>query len=264
MDRAAAGGLEAQTTRRVIDLNADLGEGEGSLSAAGDAGMLEIVTSVNIACGVHAGGPAMMRRTVDLAIERGIAIGAHPGLDDREGFGRRERPVVPADAYETVLYQIGALDAFVRAAGGRMTHVKPHGALYNMAARDSELADAIAAAVCDYDDTMALVGLAGSELVRVAEIRGLGVRSEVFADRRYGRDGYLVPRDVSGAVISDASVAARRVLAMLDGALPEDEAPGIAVVADTVCVHGDTPDSIAFARAVRSCLAGAGVVIAAA
>jgi 5-oxoprolinase (ATP-hydrolysing) subunit A len=242
-------------SERVVDLNADVGEGED----AADVEIMRVVTSVSIACGFHAGDPSTMRRTVDLALESGVAIGAHPGLDDREGFGRRARPLAPGEAYEIVLYQTGALDACVRAAGARLAHVKTHGALYNMAARDAALADAIASAVADYDDRLILFGLAGSELVRAAKIRGLPVASEVFADRRYGADGFLLDRENAGAFVTDATLSARRVLEMLDGRLPAAEAPGIAVAADTVCLHGDTPGAAAFARSLREALEGAGV-----
>lgn len=242
-------------TRTWIDLNADVGEGFD----AADAEIMRCVTSVSIACGFHAGDPSSMLRTVDLALERGVSIGAHPGLHDREGFGRRALPIGPRGAYEIVLYQVGALDAFVRAAGGRLAHVKPHGALYTMAARDPALSDAIASAVSDFDDRLVLFGLAGSELVRAAQRRGLAAAGEVFADRRYGADGHLLGREAPGALITDASHAVRRLLQMLSGSLPPDEAPGIAVAADTVCVHGDSPGAASFARALREGLERAGV-----
>jgi UPF0271 protein len=240
-----------------VDLNADVGEGD----PRADAELLRIVTSANIACGMHAGDPTTMRRTVELAVECDVAIGAHPSLADREGFGRRVIATSASEVYDLVLYQIGALGAIARAEGTSMTHVKPHGALYTMAARDPELADAIASAVCDLDDTLVLVGLAGSELVRAAEAHGLPVANEVFADRRYARDGYLLARDDPRALVVDARHAARRVLAMLDGHLPDDEAPSIAVVADTVCVHGDTPGAAMLARELRDQLERAGVTI---
>lgn len=255
MDPAAKSSVGGHAIDRAIDLNADVGEGDEAV----DAEMLRVVTSASVACGYHAGTPSTMRRTVDMALERGVAIGAHPGLHDRESFGRRMIAIAPCEAYEIVLYQVGALDAFVRAAGGRLRHVKPHGALYTMAARDGELADAIASAICDYDDTLTLVGLAGSELIRAAEMHGLPAANEIFADRRYARDGHLLPRDHPDALITDPEVAARRVLEMLDGHLPESEAPGIAVTADTVCVHSDTPGAGAFVSALRAALERASV-----
>jgi UPF0271 protein len=244
--------------QRVIDINADVGEGD----EAADAAILGFVSSANIACGVHAGDASTMRRTVERALECGVAIGAHPGLDDREGRGRTERSIAPCDAYDLTLYQVGALDAFVRAAGGRLAHVKPHGALYTIAARDRDIADAIASALCDYDDTLTLVGLAGSELVSAAELHGLPAASEVFADRRYDTTGHLLPRSHSDALVTDDEAVVRRVLAMLEGKLPDDEAPDIAITADTVCLHGDTPGAARLARTLRATLEAAGWKVA--
>ena len=252
MDRAAE-------SIRTIDMNADVGE---SLDGA-DLALIPLVTSVSIACGVHAGGASTMRRCVDRAVECGVAIGAHPGASDRGGMGRSATSIEPCEAYDLMLYQMGALEAFTHAAGARLSHVKPHGALYTMAARDPELADAIASAICDYDDTLVLYGLAGGELVRAAEAHGIPVASEVFADRRYERNGHLTARDRPDALITDAAVATARVLQMLDGRLPADEAPDIAVTADTICVHGDTPGAAQLASALRRALEGAGVRIGA-
>ena len=253
MDRAADGILIGRT----IDLNADAGEGFDAV----DAAIFPLVTSVSIACGMHAGGPSTMRRAVELALEHGVAVGAHPGLPDREGFGRRAIAITPAEAYDLVLYQLGAFGAIVRVEGATMAHVKPHGALYTMAARDAELADAIASAVCDFDDGLTLYGLAGSELIRAAEIHGLAAAGEVFADRRYGPDGHLLPRDHPDALVGDPVDAARRVREMLGGHLPSAEAPDIAIEADTVCLHGDSPGAGEFARRLREELLRMGLTI---
>lgn len=181
------------TTTPVIDLNCDMGEGFGAWTMGDDLALLDQVTSANIACGFHAGDPATMRRVVQAAAARGVQIGAHPGLPDLQGFGRRVMQVSPADAYAMVVYQVGALAGFARAAGTRLNHVKPHGALYNMAARDRALADALAQAVHDIDASLVFFGLAGSEMIRAAQARGLQAASEVFADRAYD-DGSLTPR----------------------------------------------------------------------
>ena len=246
----------------TIDLNCDMGESFGAWTMGDDDGVLAHVTSANIACGFHAGDPATMQRTVTAAVARGVAIGAHPSLPDLAGFGRREMRVSADDVYAMTLYQIGALDAFARAAGARVGHVKPHGALYNMAARDRAIADAIAAAVRDYDEALILVGLASSESTRAGEAAGLRVAHEAFADRRYEADGSLMPRGQRGAVIEgidDAvaqaiSIATRREATGAEGA--------IRIRADTICVHGDRPDAATFARRLRESLEATGVAVA--
>ena len=186
---------------KSIDLNCDLGESFGAWRMGDDAALLPLISSANIACGFHGGDPQIMARTVALAIEHDVAIGAHVSLPDLQGFGRREMRISTGEAHAMTLYQLGALHAFTRAAGTRLTHVKPHGALYNMAARDRALADAIADAVHQFDPTMRLVGLAGSALIDAGRTAGLSVAAEGFADRRYRADGSLQPRDESGAVI---------------------------------------------------------------
>ncbi|TNJ64977.1 LamB/YcsF family protein [Paenibacillus hemerocallicola] len=230
-----------------IDLNCDIGEGFGVYRTGEDERLLDVVTSANIACGFHAGDPATMLRTVRLCAERGVAIGAHPGLPDMTGFGRREMAISPQEAYEMTVYQLGALYGFVRAEGAVMRHVKPHGALYNMAAADAGLAEAIAEAVRRVDAALVLVGLAGSELVRAGAAAGLATAAEAFADRRYRQDGTLVPRREPGAMIGDAAEAVGQVLRL-----------AAAGQAQTVCVHGDGPHALEFASRVRQGLQQAG------
>jgi UPF0271 protein len=248
-----------------VDLNCDVGEG-----APDDAALIAVATSVNVACGLHAGDPATMRRTVALAAARGVAIGAHPGYPDREGMGRRDLGLSPDEAGDTILYQIGALDAFVRAAGARLAHVKLHGALYNTAARQAPLADAAARAVASASALSAggrpllFVGLAGTEHERAAARAGLPFAAEVFADRTVGPDGQLTPRADPGAFVRDPEEAARRVLGMLrDGRVETTAGTSLPVRADTVCLHGDSPGAAAFARVLADRLRAAGVTLAA-
>ena len=243
---------------KSIDLNCDMGESFGAWTMGQDDAVLAHVTSANIACGFHAGDPATMQRTVAAAVARGVAIGAHPSLPDLAGFGRREMRVTPAETYAMTLYQIGALAAIARAAGTKLHHVKPHGALYNMAARDRALADAIAGAVRDFDDTLIVVGLANSELPRAGEAAGLAVAHEAFADRRYEADGSLMARSKTGAVIDDVDAAAAQAVSIAT----RGEVGAIRVRADTICVHGDRADAAAFARRLREALDDAGVAIA--
>ena len=240
-----------------VDLNADLGEG-----APDDAELLALVSSANIACGWHAGDARLMQATVTAALARGVAIGAHPSYPDREHFGRREMQLPPADVQADLIYQIGALQALVRAQGGRLHHVKPHGALYNQAARDPALADAIAAAVRAVDPGLALYGLAGSELLRAACRAGLRAVAEVFADRGYRADGSLVPRSQRGAFIDDTDTAVARTLRMVrDGVVQAASGETVPLQAQTICLHGDGPHALAFARAIHAALASAGVQI---
>lgn len=238
-----------------VDLNADLGEG-----APDDADLLALVSSANIACGWHAGDARLMQRTVAAALDRGVALGAHPSYPDRENFGRREMQLSPDDVRADLIYQIGALDALVKAQGGRLHHVKPHGALYNQAARDPALADAIATAVLDVDPSLALYGLAGSELPRAAERAGLRAVAEVFADRGYRADGSLVPRSQPGAFVDDVDAAVARTLRMVrDGTVQAVTGETVPLRADTICLHGDGPHALAFARAIHAALTQAGV-----
>lgn len=233
-----------------IDFNCDLGEGCG-----GDAAIVPWISSASLACGFHAGGPETMRAAVALCLRHGVAIGAHPSLADREGFGRRMLEATPEQVYALTLYQAGALEAFVRAAGGRLHHLKPHGALYNLAAADAAIAEAIACAVRDFDRGLILYGLANSALTRAGESAGLRVVHEVFAERRYRADGSLVPRGEPGAVIRGLDEALAQVRAMLrEGVVVADSGERVPIRADTLCLHGDRADAAAFARALRGAL----------
>ncbi len=240
-----------------IDLNCDLGEGAGR-----DAELMPLITSANIACGAHAGDEATMRATVALALQHGVAIGAHPGFADRENFGRRELALTSKEVHALVLRQIHELQAIVRPAGARLAHVKPHGALYTMSARDAGLAGAIAAAIYEADPRLVLVGLAGSRLIEAGVAAGLSTASEVFADRTYQVDGSLTPRDRPDALITDANVAVAQVLRTVrDGTVRATDGSEVMIKADTVCLHGDGPHAVEFARAVRQGLAAAGIEV---
>ncbi len=237
-----------------IDLNADLGEGCGD-----DAAILERVSSANIACGWHAGDSDSMRLAVQAALRCGVAIGAHPGYADREHFGRREMQLPLDSVYSGVLYQIGALEAIVRVEGGRLVHVKPHGALYNQAARDPALADAIAQAVRDFDPALKLMGLAGSELIAAAGRHGLESISEVFADRAYLSSGALAPRGQPGAVIEDEGQALSQTLALARGErITTLDGGQLELRAESICLHGDGAHALAFATRIRDCLQSEG------
>ena len=247
-----------------VDLNCDIGESFGAWTLGADADVLSHVTSANIACGFHAGDPATMRKTVDLALERGVAVGAHPGLPDLAGFGRRVMEVTPGEAYEMVAYQVGALAAFAAARGTRLAHVKPHGALYNMAATRAPLADAIARAVRDVDRALMLFGLAGSRLISAARSAGIVAVEEVFADRRYAADGTLVSRSEKNAVIGDTDLAVRQAVRMVrEGKVTAIDGTEVRVRADTICIHGDTPGAAEHARALRAALSEAGIDVTA-
>lgn len=231
----------------AVDLNADLGEGCGS-----DAALLKLVSSANIACGFHAGDAETMLACVREALKNGVAIGAHPSFPDRENFGRTAMTLPPETVYAQMLYQIGALAAIVRAEGGQLSHVKPHGMLYNQAAKDRDLADAIARAVSTVDPDLILVGLAGSELIRAGTRYGLITREEVFADRGYQADGSLVPRTQAGALIADEDQALAQTLEMIQrGRVKSITGEWAAVHAQTVCIHGDGEHALAFARRLR-------------
>ena len=230
-----------------IDLNADLGEG-----CENDSALMPLITSANIACGFHAGDAQTMRQSVLLALKHGVAIGAHPSFPDRENFGRTAMQLPPEVVYAQMLYQIGALAAIARAEGGALTHVKPHGMLYNQAAKDPALAEAIASAVHRIDPLLILVGLAGSELIRAGVHYGLATREEVFADRGYLADGSLVPRSEAGALIHDDDEAVARTLEMvLNGRVMSRDGVWATVKAQTVCLHGDGAQALAFARRLR-------------
>jgi len=246
-----------------LDLNCDMGESFGPWRMGDDEAVLAHVTAANIACGFHAGDARTMHRTAELAHARGVAIGAHPSLPDLQGFGRREMKVAPQEVYDFILYQIGALAGICRALGARLRHVKPHGALYNMAARDAALAEAIARAVRDFDPHLVLYGLAGSQLVRAAQDAGLRAANEVFADRTYQPDGSLTPRSRADAMISDPVQALAQVERMLQGGeVVATDGSVVRIQADTLCIHGDEPGAATFARAIRHALEGWGVEVA--
>ena len=246
-----------------IDLNCDMGESFGAWTIGDDAGVMPWITSANIACGFHAGEFSTMRQTVLLAKHHGVAIGAHVSLPDLQGFGRRAMKVSPDEAHALTLYQIGALSAFARAVDMRIAHVKPHGALYNMAAKDAELADAIARAVRDFDAQIVLVGLAASELPRAGRALGLRVAHEAFADRLYEADGSLTPRGMEGAVIEDVDAAVAQAVRIATQGKVEIRTGGMReLCADTICVHGDRPDAALFARRLHDALTEAGVELA--
>lgn len=241
--------------KKKIDLNCDMGEGFGVWEMGDDFALLDQIDSANIACGWHAGDPERMKNLVAAAIHKNIFIGAHPSLPDLIGFGRREMAITPNDAYNFVMYQAGALKAFIDAKNGRLHHVKPHGALYNQAAKDLELAKAIAIAVKDLGGEIILYGLAGSCFVEAARLAGVTLWQEVFADRRYTSQGYLVSRSEPRALIEDEDEAARQALKMAtSGEVLSIDQKLVKLQADTLCIHGDGPSALDFARKIRSLL----------
>lgn len=242
---------------RTLDLNADLGEGMPH-----EAELFPLITSANIACGAHAGNESTMRSAVELGLRAGVALGAHPGFEDREHFGRRELAVTPQDVYELVLLQTRRLAGIAQGIGAHITHLKPHGALYNMAARNRPLADAIACAARDVGPALALVGLAGSELVQAGLDAGLNVVSEAFADRAYEPDGSLTPRHRGGAIIESPDAAIQQALRMaLEGVVRARDGREIRLKAATVCLHGDHPGAVVLAGRLRAALESAGIRI---
>lgn len=246
----------------AVDLNCDLGESFGLYRMGNDQAIMPFVSSVNIACGFHAGDPAVMRRTVEKAAELGVAIGAHPGLPDLQGFGRREMAVSPREVQDMVLYQVGALDAFTRAAGVRLSHVKLHGALYNMAATDPLLAQAVAEAVAAYNADLALFVPSGTPAVNAGQTAGLRVVEEAFADRGYRPDGLLAPRGTPGALLENAAAVAQRAVRLVKGGTVDSvDGSAVHIRCDTICLHGDGVHALEFAKAVRTALEEAGVVI---
>ena len=235
-----------------VDLNCDMGESFGRWELGADAEVMPHITSANIACGGHAGDPAVMRRTMRLAERHGVACGAHPGFADLAGFGRREIPITPAEATDLVLWQLGALTAIARSEGVTLRHVKPHGALYNMAARDTALGAAIADGVAQFDRSLVFFGLAGSPMLDAGRAAGLIVAAEGFADRAYEADGSLTPRAVPGAVIHDVSLVVRRAVRMVtESRVTARDGSEIRLQVATICVHGDTPGAADLARALR-------------
>ena len=246
--------------RSAIDLNSDLGEGFGAWRMGDDEALLAVVTSANIACGFHAGDPGTMRRTCRTAAERAVAIGAHVSYRDLAGFGRRPMRVPAQELADEITYQIAALDGFARLAGTRVRYVKPHGALYNTVAVDEEQAGALADAVHRYDPRMPVVGLAGSAGLRIAAERGLPVVAEAFADRAYTPAGTLAPRSQPGSVLHEAGEIVERCLAMVrEGRVAAVDGTPLALQADTVCVHGDTPGAVRIAQELRAGLLAAGI-----
>jgi UPF0271 protein len=242
-------------TNPRIDLNCDLGEGFGAYSLGDDAAIMPYVTSINIAAGFHAGDPSTIRKTLELASRHNVNVGAHPGFPDLVGFGRRNLAMSPQEVYDIVLYQIGAVYAFTRAAGLDLVHVKPHGALYNMAAKDRALADAVALATHRFDWNLVLVGLAGSELLHAGQAIGLRTASEGFLDRNYEFDGSLTPRDKSDAVIHDfESVSSRVVNWIREGIVMARTGERLALDVQTLCIHGDSPNAVALCQRARKAL----------
>ena len=247
-----------------VDLNCDMGESFGAYTIGADDAVFPFITSANIACGFHGGDPRVMRTTLAAARERGVAVGAHPGFQDLIGFGRRTMDVTPQEAYDLVVYQVGALLGFANAGGVRLQHVKAHGALYNMAAARADLAAAIARAVRDVDAGLVLFGLPGSNLISEAESIGLPTASEAFADRNYMPDGSLVSRRRPDAQVHDADEAVRRSIRMVrDGVVQAVDGKDIPIRADTICIHGDGPHAAEFARRLRTAFEDAGITVAA-
>lgn len=244
-----------------VDLNADLGEGFGAWTLGDDEALLDVVTSANVACGFHAGDPVIMRRTCESAARRGVTVGAQVGYRDLAGFGRRRIDVAADELAADVLYQLGALAAFAAAAGTRVAYVKPHGALYNTAADDPAQAGAVAAAVAAFDQSLPLLGLPDSALQHAATRHALPFVPEAFADRGYTPDGRLVPRDEPNALITDPAAAAAQALDIARGHVVAIGGDRVPVRARSICVHGDTPDAVRVARAVRTALETAGVAV---
>jgi UPF0271 protein len=243
---------------RQLDLNADVGEGDPQA----DEALIPLVTSVNVACGLHAGDAQTMRATVALAMRNGVAVGAHPGFNDREGFGRRRQQLTASEIRGLLLSQLGALDAIARTEGTALHHVKPHGALYNQAETDDALAVAIVAAIRVFDPTLRLVGRAGSAMERAARGASHPFLAEAFADRRYRADGTLLPRSEPGAVLADVEAVARQVRALVtDGEVRTSDGSRVEVSFQTLCVHGDTPGAATLARRIRQELDALGVSV---
>ncbi len=237
---------------KKIDLNCDMGESYGAWKMGADAGVMPYISSANIACGFHAGDPATIRKTVRLAVDSGVAVGAHPSLPDLMGFGRRVMRITPQDMYDLVVYQAGAVEAFARAAGAKLHHVKCHGALYNMAAMDEGLSEAMVRAVKDLGSGVILYALSLSRNFEIAKKAGIPVAGEVFGDRGYSDDGTLAPRDRPGGMIEDAEASARQVLGMIEeGYVTSLDGKRVPVAADTLCLHGDQPGAVAFAKNLR-------------
>ena len=246
----------------VVDLNADLGEGFGAWEMGDDDALLGVVTSANIACGFHAGDPSIMARVCERAAAEGVVIGAHVGYRDLAGFGRRAMDVAPSTVRDEVLYQLGALDGFARAAGARVRYVKPHGALYHRACAEADVAAAVVAAITRYGGGIGVLGLPGSALVAAAVAAGIPGWAEGYLDRAYGRDGALVPRGRPGAVLEDSTAIAERAVSMVrSGEVTAITGERVPVAVRSLCTHGDTPGAVATAAAVRRALEAAGIAV---
>lgn len=247
---------------KQIDLNCDLGESFGAYTIGLDAEVIPHITSANVACGYHAGDALVMSKTVALCRQNGVAVGAHPGYPDLVGFGRRNISASPAEVKAYVTYQVGALYAFCKALGVPLHHVKPHGAMYNMAAKDAALARAVCEGIYEFDPCLPILALSGSEMITAAQSLGLPCISEVFADRAYQPDGTLVPRSKPGAMIEDEALAVKRVVRMAcEGKVTAIDGTDIAIKAESVCVHGDGPKALEFTRKIRAALEAEGVSV---
>jgi UPF0271 protein len=255
--------MTPSSSNPTINLNADLGESFGAWRMGDDTALLQVIGSANIACGFHAGDPVVMRDTVRLALAQGVSLGAHPSYPDLQGFGRRAMQLTPREIEATLLYQIGALQAMAAAEGGRVTHVKPHGALNNLACADEAVAATVAQAVRSLDRDLILLAPALSALERAGEAAGLRVGREVFADRSYQSDGQLTPRSQAGAVLHQAQDCVAHVLRMLDaGGIVTAQGQCLPTRIDSICVHGDGPDAVASAQQLRLALQAAGCQLA--
>jgi UPF0271 protein len=249
---------------KMIDLNCDMGESYGAWKMGADAGVMPFISSANIACGFHAGDPATIRTTVRLALDSGVAVGAHPSLPDLMGFGRRVMRISPQEMYDLVVYQAGAVEAFARVAGAKLHHVKCHGALYNMAVNDEALSEAMVRAVKDLGPEVILYALSGSKTLEAGKKSGIRVLGEVFGDRGYSDDGTLAPRDKPGGMIEDAEASVKQVLGMIEGGYVTSLAGKcVAVTADTLCLHGDQPGAVVFAQTLRKVFSEKGITVVA-
>lgn len=249
--------------RNTVDLNSDLGESFGAYTIGMDDEVIKLVSSANIACGFHASDPVVMKKTVERAVAAGIGIGAHPGFYDLMGFGRRNMNISPAEAYAYVTYQLGALSAFCRQQGAKIDHVKPHGALYNMAGKDYELAKGICRAIYDFEPNLILLGLSGSRMINAGRDMGLLCANEFFADRAYEDDGSLRSRTKEGAMIEDENEAIERVVKVVKtGYVTTYSGKELKLRIDSICVHGDNAHALEFVRTIRERLTDEGIEIA--
>ncbi|KHD85157.1 LamB/YcsF family protein [Heyndrickxia ginsengihumi] len=246
----------------IVDINCDMGESFGAYQIGSDEDILDFITSANIACGYHAGDPTTMRKTVQLALEKNVGLGVHPGLPDLVGFGRRNMQISPQEAYDLVVYQIGSLYAFAKSEGGTLQHVKPHGALFNMAAKSAPLSEAIAEAIYKVDPELIMFGLAGSELIKAGKKIGLRTASEVFSDRTYQEDGSLTSRREANALIKNHEAAVNQVIRMVKkGKVTSLQGTDISIQADTICIHGDGEHALEFAQYITKALKDAGILV---